>query len=240
MAEIEQEVRELTGNEFKAVDPHPDGYKKNGDDGRDHEFGKSTFGPSPKKEKLAPGGVSYIKTLPLSPPVDDDVEIVEVYFGFKGTYVHKKVASNLSQAEIERLGCEEFQGTVGLIEFRPPSKDLTYRFKAMYCRDRDDAAWTKCDRTDSADEEWVLLGQELSDAEITRIMEERWFTPLKTVHPDRPMEQNQVLHFTRRPVQDDEEEEQSVPPPMNPLDLFRDLRNWKTPRPLLNATKTGP
>jgi hypothetical protein len=66
----------------------------------------------------------------------------------------------------------------------------------MYFKDRDNAVWTKCDRTDSADEEWVLFGQELSDADIVRIMEDRWFAPLKSIKIVRPMENNQVLHFT--------------------------------------------
>jgi hypothetical protein len=108
------------------------------------------------------------------------------------------VRSDLTQEEAEQLGGAQFDGNVGLIEFRPPTRDLTYRFKAMYCKNRENAGWTKCDRTDSGDEEWVLFGQELSDADITRIMEDRWYVPLKSIKTTRPMENNQTLTFTKR------------------------------------------
>jgi hypothetical protein len=156
MSEVEQSVRDETGIPFQKVEPHPDGFKKGGSDGRDHVFGKSTVRAKPKKKKPT-GGVKYINTVPLAKR-DDDVEQIDVFFGFKGSYIAKRVPSDLTHEEAERLGCEEFQGVVGLIDFRPPTKDLTYRFKSMFCRDREDAVWTKCDRTDSADEEWVLFG----------------------------------------------------------------------------------
>jgi hypothetical protein len=44
----------------------------------------------------------------------------------------------------------------------------------MYCRDRDNATWIACKRSDTADEEWVLFGDELSDGDITKIMEDQW------------------------------------------------------------------
>jgi hypothetical protein len=169
MSEVEQSVRDKTGIPFQKVAPHPEDFKKDGSDGRDHVFGKSTVRAKPNKKKPT-GGVKYIKTVPLAKR-DDDVEQIDVFFGFKGNYIAKRVPS-----------------------------DLTYRFKSMFCRDREDAVWTKCDRTDSADEEWVLFGQELSDADITRIMEDRWLTPLERVHTIRPMENNQVLHLTRRGI----------------------------------------
>jgi hypothetical protein len=93
------------------------------------------------------------------------------------------------------------------------------------------------------DEEWDMSGQELSDADITGIMEERWNTPLTTVHPTRPMENNQTIPFVRRLV-DEEEEERSIFPPKDPLELFQiniyaggplelfhELSNGNPPRP---------
>jgi hypothetical protein len=70
------------------------------------------------------------------------------------------------------MGGAHFDGNICLFEFRPPTTDTTYRFKAMYCRNRQEAVCICCDRTDSSDEEWVLFGRELSDEDITRIMED--------------------------------------------------------------------
>jgi hypothetical protein len=72
MSEVEQSVRDETGIPFQKVEPHPDGFKKEGSDGRDHVFGKSTVRAKPKKKKPT-GGVKYIKTVPLAKR-DDDVE----------------------------------------------------------------------------------------------------------------------------------------------------------------------
>jgi hypothetical protein len=69
------------------------------------------------------------------------------------------------------------------------------------------------------------LGQESSEADITKILEERWYTPLKMIHVSRPMENNQVLHFTRRAMDDDEEEERNIGKPTDPLQMSRDLSN---------------
>jgi hypothetical protein len=160
MSEIEQSVRLETGLPQRALHPHPDGWKQDGDDGKEDFFGKVYT--KVRKEKPTPGGVKYIRTLPLR-PVQDDVEEVEVCFAFRGSYIQVKVPSNLTQEEAEQMGGIQFEGNVGLIEFRPPTTDLTYRFKAMHCKNREEAVWTKCDRTDSGDEEWALFGQELSD-----------------------------------------------------------------------------
>jgi hypothetical protein len=63
-------------------------------------------------------------------------------------------------------------------------------------------------------------------------MEERWYTPLKTIHTTRSMENNQTLHFTRRLTGDEaEEEEANGPGPTDPLQLFKRLSNWNPPRP---------
>jgi hypothetical protein len=43
-----------------------DGYKQDGDDGKDHMFGKSYV--RVRKEKPVPGGVRYIPALPLRKP----------------------------------------------------------------------------------------------------------------------------------------------------------------------------
>jgi hypothetical protein len=154
-SEIDQKTKELIGLPAKPLHPHPDGYKEDGADGKDHKFGEAYVRQGPK-EKPKPGGVRYIKTLPMA-KVDEAVEQVDVCFGFKGNYIRTRVPSDLTHEDAERLGCAEFNGDVGLIEFRPPTKDLTYRSKAMYCKDRDNAVWTKCGRTDTSDEEWILL-----------------------------------------------------------------------------------
>jgi hypothetical protein len=119
-----------------------------------------------------PGESSTFPTLPLRNP-DEEVAEVEVCVGFQGQYTKHKVPSNAAQEEIERLGCHEYQGNVALVDFRPQAEDFLYRFKAMYCQDRESAVWTKCGRTDSADEKWVLFGQELSDSDIILVMEAR-------------------------------------------------------------------
>jgi hypothetical protein len=91
--------------------------------------------------------------------------------------------------------------------------------------------WAKCDRTDTSDEKWVLFGQELSGADITRIMEERWYTPLRMIHVPEPMENSQTIHFTRCLVGDEEDEEVSCFEPTDPLQLFKDLSNWNPSGP---------
>jgi hypothetical protein len=116
---------------------------------------------------------------------------------------------------------------VGLIEFTHPEQDVIYRFNAMYCRDRDNAACIRCDRIDTAGEEWVLFGRELTEMEITKIMEERWLTPLKITKPEMPLENTQEIHFTRRAPDEEEENENGVSAMAmdGPLELFRDLSN---------------
>jgi hypothetical protein len=77
----------------------------------------------------------------------------------------------------------------------------------MFCRDRDTAALVICKRTDTSDEEWIFLGQKLSDADITRIVEERWSTPLKITLPARPLDYAQPIFFTQILVDGVEEDE---------------------------------
>jgi hypothetical protein len=228
-SEIEQEVCIHTGLKRRALHPHPDGWKQDGDDGKEDIFGKVYT--RVRKTKPETGGVKYVRTLPPPRPITDDVEEVEVYFAFKGNYTSKVVRADLTQEQAERMGGVEFDGNVGLIEFNSPKTDLTYRFKAMYCQNRETAVWTRCDRTDSGDEECVLFGQELSDADITRIMEDRWYTPLKMIKTTRPMENNQTLTFTKRLTRDEEEEEATGIPPLDPLALFEDRSIWTPPRP---------
>jgi hypothetical protein len=127
-----------------------------------------------RKTKPSPAPVSYIRTVPLRPPPADDVEEVEVYFAFRGNYVPFVLRSDVTQEEVEILGSNHFQGNLCLIDFRPPVAGTNYRFTAMFCRDRENAAWIVCKRSDTADEEWVLFGQELTDDEIVRIMEQHW------------------------------------------------------------------
>jgi hypothetical protein len=109
----------------------------------------------------------------------------------------------------------------------------------MYCKNRDEAVCICCDRTDSSDEEWISFGQELSDEDITRIMEDRWYVPLKKIKTTRPIENNQTLHFTRSLTTDEvDEDEIAGIPPLDPMALFKDrslwyistvlIRNWKT------------
>jgi hypothetical protein len=95
------------------------------------------------------------------------------------------------------MGSKLFNGNFCLIDFRPPVPGIHYRFKAMFCRDRENSAWLDCQRSDTAEEEWVLFGQELSDNEIIRIMEQRWFSPLKRFKDPlpRPLANNSVVLF---------------------------------------------
>jgi hypothetical protein len=55
-------------------------------------------------------------------------------------------------------------------------------------------------------------------------MEDGWNTQLTTVHPKRPMTNNQVIHFVRR-LSDEEEDEYSIFPPKDHLEPFNDLQN---------------
>jgi hypothetical protein len=97
--EIEQEVPEAAGLAQRALHPHPDGLKQEGDDGKSDIFGKAYT----KVRKVKPsGGVKYIRTLPIR-PVTDDVEEVEVYFAYRGNYIRVKVPSNLTQEEAEQM-----------------------------------------------------------------------------------------------------------------------------------------
>jgi hypothetical protein len=56
MSEIERGAREATGLPERPLHPHPDGYKQDGNDGKDHMFGKA-YTPV-RQEKPKPGGVS--------------------------------------------------------------------------------------------------------------------------------------------------------------------------------------
>jgi hypothetical protein len=104
----------------------------------------------------------------------------------------------------------------------------------MFCKDRENAAWLDCKRSDTADEELVLFGLELSDADIVRIMEQRWYVPLKSFKEKlpRPLENNSVVMFEKR-LTDEEvnEEEISGVPAADPMDLFRDRSWYRAPRP---------
>jgi hypothetical protein len=91
-SEIEQEVRDYTGLDVKALYPHPDGHKQDGEDGKSDRFGKAYT--RVRKEKPS-GGVRYIRTLPVR-PIPDDVEEIEVYFAYRGQYSKVKVTSNLT------------------------------------------------------------------------------------------------------------------------------------------------
>jgi hypothetical protein len=186
-SEIEQNVREQTGLKPRALARHPDGLKQDGDDGKDHIFGKAYT--RVRKTKPAPGGVTYTRPLPRE-PLPEDVTEVEVYFGYRGQYIKTTIRSDLTHEDAERQGMATFDGNVCLTDFHPPSQDTTYRFKATYCRDRDNATWINFKRSDTADEEWVLFGDELSDGDITKIMEDRWFVPLKKIKTVRPLENN--------------------------------------------------
>jgi hypothetical protein len=173
--------------------------------------------------------------LPLRPRREDDVEEVSVYFAFCGNYVPFILRSDATQEEVEILGSNHFKGNLGLIDFKPPVSGTHYRIKAMCCRDRDNAAWIDCRRSDSADEEWVLFGQELTDDEIVRVMEDRWYTPLKKLKEKvpRPLENNSTIMFARKLTDDEiEEEEISGVPAVDPLELFRDRSWYKPPRPM--------
>jgi hypothetical protein len=99
-SELEQAARSVTCLPERKLHPHSDGYKQDGDDGKDHLFGKAYT--HVRKEKPAPGGVKYIPTRPLPKPVLDAKE-VEVYFGFRETYTKHKVPDNVTQEEIERM-----------------------------------------------------------------------------------------------------------------------------------------
>jgi hypothetical protein len=179
--------------------------------------------------------LSYIKTLPLrTPEPDREVEEIEVYFAFCGNYVPFIVKSNVTQQDIETLGSDYFRGNLGLIEFRPPQPGTHYRLKAMFCRDRENAAWMDCKRSDSADEELVLFGQELSDSDIIRLMEQRWNVPLKKFKKElsRPLENNSVVMFEKRLIDDEpDDEEISGIPAADPMQLFLDRSWYKPPRP---------
>jgi hypothetical protein len=71
----------------------------------------------------------------------------------------------------------------------------------------------------------------LSDANITKIVEERWYAPLKITRPLRPLENNQTIHVMHRFEEEDGEDERLAAPPVDPLALFKDLSTWKPPRP---------
>jgi hypothetical protein len=148
-------------------------------------------------------------------------------------YARVNVRSDATQGEIEKMGSNHFEGNLCLTEFRPPTDGLNYRFKAMYCHDRDNASWLVCKRSDSADEESVLFGQELSDDEITRIMEDRWYVPLKKVKIPRPLENNSTVMFAKRLTDDEvDEEEAAGVAAADPLELFHDRSWYKPPRPV--------
>jgi hypothetical protein len=231
-SEIEQEVREKTGNPAMPIQPHPDGHKKDGKDGRDDAFGRSYT--KVRKTKPGPAPVSYIKTIPLRVIDDPNVEQVEVYFASCGNYIPQTVSSNITQQEIETMACNLFNGNFGLIDFRPPAPGIHYCFKAMFCRERENAAWLDCQRGDTAEEEWVLFGQELSDNDIIRIMEQRWFAPLKRFKDPlpRPLANNSIVMFERR-LTDEEVDPEDVSgiPAADPMQIFRDRAWYKPPRP---------
>jgi hypothetical protein len=226
-SELEQEVCELTGNPRKSLIRHPDGLKQDGDDGREDIFGKAYT----KVRKTVPnsGKLNYIRTEPL-PPAPIDAAEVEVYFAFRGNYSRVTVSSDVSQEDVERMGCNHFQSNVCLTDFHAPTPGTNDRFKAMYCRDRDNASWIVCKRSDTADEEWVLFGQELTDEEIVRVMEDRWYTPLKKIKTKRPLENNSLIMFGRRPVDDEvDEDEVSGVAPVEPLHCFTTLTGINPP-----------
>jgi hypothetical protein len=165
-SEVEQEVSESTGLQRRPIYPHSDGYKDAGKDGDDRRFGKSFVKERPLRHT---GGMRFV---PQIVPVTrkKDATIVDFCFGFQGKYHRYQTRENATHEEVEIIGRDYFGGNVALIDFPTPLQD---KFKAMYFQDPDNAAWTRCDRTDMADEEWILTGQEFSDLEITKIVEER-------------------------------------------------------------------
>jgi hypothetical protein len=242
-SELGQEVRSESGLPREPLHPHPDGHKVDGPDGEDHKYGKSYSRFERPVVSRQIGELHMVQQITPAPRIRDD-SMVEVYFGFRGKYERVLIPENATQEEVERQAQMRYQGCVGLIDLPLPSEDISYKFKAMYCRDRENAAWIRCDRTDTVDEEWILFGQEISDLETTKVMEERWITPLKITKPSRPLENNQAIHFTRRAPDEDEEDEEgvSIMPLEAPLGLFRDLSNWKPPRPStpVHFTNFGP
>jgi hypothetical protein len=229
---IEQQVREKTGLRAKPITPNPDGLKRQGKDDKDDVFGKAYT--RVRKTKPGPAPVSYTRTMKLRTPEERSVDEVEVFFASCGNYTPFIVRTDATQEQIETLSCEFYQGNFGLIDFRPPVPGIHYRFKAMFCQDRDNAAWLACQREDTADEEWVLFGQELSDNDIIRVMEQRWFVPLKNFKKPlpRPLENNSTVMFEKRRVDDEpDEEEISVIPAADPMQLFTDRTWYKPPRP---------
>jgi hypothetical protein len=177
-SKLEQEVREATGIKERPLPPHPDGHKADGDDGKSDKFGKAYTKVRKVKPTPAPVRFSYDRSIFQKAPEERDVEDVEVYLAFCGNYVPITVRSDVSQKEIETLGSDYFKCNLGLMDFQPPKPGNHYRLKAMVCQDRENAAWLDCRRSDTIDEEWVLFGLELSDADIIRVMEQRWFVPL--------------------------------------------------------------
>jgi hypothetical protein len=81
----------------------------------------------------------------------------------------------------------------------------------------------------------VLFGDELSDGDITKIMEDRWFVPLKKIKTVRPLVNNSAICFERRLVGDEVDEDVVAgivdEEEFDPLRLFKDQTNWKPPRP---------
>jgi hypothetical protein len=168
---------------------------------------------------------------PKSVPKDPDT--VEVYFGLKGKYERVEIRSDATQEEIEMHGCDFYNGNVVLIECPPPMTDVSYKFKTMFCHDRENAASVKCDRTDTVDEEWILLGQELSDVEITRILEDRWMTSVLISKPIRPLVNDMTIHFAQRAPDQEEPDEMSVAPLQSPFNcsVIFHIGNPRGPRP---------
>jgi hypothetical protein len=138
-----------------------------------------------------------------------------------------------TKEQVEEIGCKEIGANIALIDFQLPEKDVSYRSKAMFCQDRDNSVWVRCERTNSAEEECVLFGPEMSDADVTRAMEGRWQLPLKLTKLQRPLENNQVLSFQRRILDDDEDEEEkeAIHPMSDPMAIFRGRAFWKPQRP---------
>jgi hypothetical protein len=57
---------------------------------------------------------------------------VEVHFVCLGVSSRKVIPRETTKEQVEEMGCREIGAGMALIDFQPPEKDVSCRFKAMF------------------------------------------------------------------------------------------------------------
>jgi hypothetical protein len=135
---LEQRVAELTGLPNRPIEKHPDGHKKDGNDGRDSDFGRSMMERDHfDAERLREESEARQRQLALEPPPiylsgipkPADSTHFQVSAGFRGNWTQFTVSQDISEADFTQMVCEHFNEGVATPDFKGrPHRSQEFRF----------------------------------------------------------------------------------------------------------------